>query len=424
MTQQLNHSPAAERSRHTIRRYIYSICVLAIFVLGIFMGRSSADTSTAASSSSVVNSDSKSAQAVDFAPFWQIWNKVQTKSVHRPADEQQMFYGAIAGMVASLGDPYSVYFTPEIAKQFQEELDGTFSGIGAEVGIKDGRVVIIAPLPESPAEAAGLQAGDFINEVNDKSTEGLAVEEAVKLIRGPQATTVALLIERKGKAPFKVLITRRTIELKSVTQQILPGDIMFMTISSFNDQTLPQFDQAIKVAQDKKIKGLIVDLRNDPGGFFDGAIAVASEWLEPKDVVVAERGKGAGDRSEFISVGTHRLRGIPTVVLINGGSASASEIVAGALQDQGKATIIGEKSFGKGSVQEYEELADGSAIKLTVALWYTPKDRSIDTSGIQPDIVIEPKKDVAGQQESYVLKKDPLKDVFVQRALQFLKTGK
>lgn len=424
MTEQ-HISPAVARSHSALRRYLLSICLVIVFGVGVFVGRSTMKASAATESVSNKAATNENVKDIDFQPFWDVWNKVQTKFVRRPADQQQMFYGAIQGMVASLGDPYSVYFTPEVAKQFQEELDGSFSGIGAEVGMKNAHVIVIAPLPESPAEAAGLRAGDYVAEINGKSTEGLTVEAAVKQIRGPQGTKVELTLVREGtKEPIKVSITRKTIELKSVTQQILPGNIMFMTITSFNDQTLPQFDQAISVALDKKVKGLVVDLRNNPGGFFDGAIAVASEWLDPNAVVVAERGKGDGARKEFFSTGSHRLRGIPTTVLINGGSASASEIVAGALQDQNKAKLIGEKSFGKGSVQEYEELPDGSALKLTIALWYTPNDRSINESGIVPDILIEPKKEAAPVPESYVARRDPMKDATVLRALQYLNSKK
>ena len=424
MTEQ-HISPAVERSHSALRRYLLSICLVAVFGFGIFVGRSTMKASAATASVSNKTTSTDTAKDVDFEPFWDVWDKVQSKFVRRPADQQQMFYGAIQGMVASLGDPYSVYFTPEVAKQFQEELDGSFSGIGAEVGMKNSHVIVIAPLPESPAEAAGLRAGDYVAEIDGKSTDGLTVEAAVKQIRGPQGTKVELTLVRENvKTPIKVTIIRKTIELKSVTQQILPGNIMLMTITSFNDQTLPQFDQAISVALDKKVKGVVVDLRNNPGGFFDGAIAVASEWLDPNAVVVAERGKGDGARKEFFSTGSHRLRGIPTAVLINGGSASASEIVAGALQDQNKAKLIGEKSFGKGSVQEYEELPDGSALKLTIALWYTPNDRSINESGIQPDIIIEPKKGAAAEQESYVTRKDPMQDATVVRALQYLNTKK
>lgn len=432
MNDPTTNSTPAERAKFTLRRYSCAALIVAIFVVGVFIGRSSVSDSsahgTAQAPITIKNRDYKNASAkdLDFKQFWQVWSKVQDKYVKRPADEQQMFYGAIAGMVASLGDPYSVYFTPEIAQQFQEELEGSFSGIGAEVGMKDNRVVIIAPLPESPAEAAGLRPGDYIAEINEKSTAGLSVEEAVKQIRGPEGTDVTLTIEREGaKGSTKITIKRRKIELKSVTHQMLPDNVLLITLSSFNEQTMPQFNAAIATAQQKKVSGIVLDLRNNPGGYFDTAISVASEWLMPGQVVVAEREGKDAQSQEFKTVGSHRLRGIKTAVLINGGSASASEIVAGALQDHQMAKVIGTKSFGKGSVQEYEELADGSALKLTVALWYTPKDRSINESGIQPDVVIEEKKDVVNDGASVIAaRKDPTKDEYIQRALQYIKTGK
>ncbi|OGH67612.1 MAG: hypothetical protein A3C15_01315, partial [Candidatus Magasanikbacteria bacterium RIFCSPHIGHO2_02_FULL_50_9b] len=393
----------AERSKFTMRRYTCSMLVVIIFVCGVFIGRTTVDDGNAKSvkkaASAIKNKEARSTaqRNIDFQQFWSVWSKIQEKYVKRPADEQQLFYGAISGLVASLGDPYSVYFTPEIAKQFQEELDGSFSGIGAEVGMKENRVVIIAPLADSPAEAAGVSSGDYIVEIDGKLTTGLSVEQAVKQIRGPQGTNVVLTVEREGKQELiKITITRRKIELKSVTHQLMPDNTLLITITSFNEQTMGQLNAAIATAQSKKVKGIIVDLRNNPGGYFETSIAVASEWLAAREAVVAEREGADATRREFYTTGAHRLRGIKTVVLINNGSASASEIVAGALQDHGVATVIGTKSFGKGSVQEYEELPDGSALKLTIALWYTPKDRSINEQGIQPDIVIEEKK--AGEQ--------------------------
>ena len=418
--------PAAVRSEHTVRRFVTIFFAIALLVVGVLIGRASvlthAPTQNKFTTSALKNSGTR--PNVDFTEFWEIWNKIQTKFVHRPGDEQKMYKGAIAGMVASLNDPYSVYFTPEIAQQFQEELEGTFFGIGAEIGMKNNRVVIVTPLPDSPAEAAGIRAGDFIVAIDGKETTGFSSEEAAKRIRGHEGTTVTLAIERVNtKSRVDYVITRKKIELKSVTQKILPGDIMLMTVTSFNEQTIPQFNDAIAKVQEKKIKGIIVDLRNDPGGYFEGAIAFASEWLEPNQIVVAERGNGSVQRTEFSSNGLHRLRGIPTTVLINEGSASASEIVAGALQDHKVAKLIGQKSFGKGSVQEYEQLSDGSALKLTVALWFTPLDRSINESGIQPDIVLTEKKSGADDANRGFLK-DPLKDQTIQRAVQFLRTGK
>lgn len=410
------------------------VLIIAIFILGVFVGRvtqSSASVDGATGSSVVIkNKDyvGTSNKAIDFKQFWQVWTQIQEKYVTRPADEQKMFQGAIAGMVASLEDPYSVYFTPQIADQFEEELGGTFSGIGAEVGMKNNRVVIVAPLPETPAEAAGLLPGDYIVEVDGNPTMGLSVDEVVKKIRGEQGTDVTLTIERDGKkGQSKFTIKRNKIELKSVTYKTVGDNVMLITLSGFNDQTEKQFDVAINAALAQKAKGIILDLRNNPGGYFETSILVASEWLQEKQLVVVEREGEKGARKEFFTNGKYRLHGIPTTVLINKGSASASEIVAGALQDHKAATIIGAQSFGKGSVQEYQELPDGSALKLTIALWFTPNDRSINESGITPDIVIaDPKpEDEAGNAEALIAaRKDPTKDPYIQRALQFLKTGK
>lgn len=424
----------AERSKFLIRRGISLTLFVVVFASGLLVGRTSVGDSmakTAKKAASVIkNRDARATtkQQIDFQQFWNVWSKVQEKYVKRPADEQQMFYGAIAGMVASLGDPYSVYFTPDIAKQFQEELDGSFSGIGAEVGLKNNRIVIVSPLSESPAEAAGILPGDYVVEINGQSTTGLSVEQAVKQIRGPQGTQVTLTIEREGASgtTTPITITRRKIELKSVTHQFLPDNTILITLTSFNEQTMPQFNAAVTAATAKKASSIILDLRNNPGGYFETSIAVASEWLATRQSVVAEREGSSNTRREFYTTGNHRLRGVKTAVLINNGSASASEIVAGALQDHGAAKVIGVKSFGKGSVQEYEELSDGSALKLTVALWYTPNDRSINEQGIQPDIVIEEKKlsEKEATEAIIAARKDPLKDEYVKRALQYLKTGK
>jgi carboxyl-terminal processing protease len=217
---------------------------------------------------------------------------------------------------------------------------------------------------------------------------------------------------------------RDKIEIKSVVADELEPGVVRIVISSFDEQTHQLFTKAVAFAQEKKAKKIILDLRNDPGGFFDGAIEVASEFLDDNQVVVAERGAGQTQRQEFVTTGAHRLHGIPLVVLINGGSASASEIVAGALQDHKVATVVGTKSFGKGSVQEYEQLPDGAALKLTVALWYTPNDRSINSEGIKPDVVVEPAKPTGKPDDvvdPLVLRKDWKRDLMIMKALEILK---
>lgn len=432
-------SPAHERARKIMRRYLFGFFVVLVFGVGVVLGHSSdapvltavlkkARLASDISCSPIKNRDATPAvsQSVDFNEFWSVWDTIEKKSVKRPVDEIQLYHGALAGLVGSLGDPYSVYFPPDIAEQFQEELQGSFSGIGAEVGAKDGRIVIVSALAGTPADRAGLKTADIISEIDSKSTAGLTVDEAVKRIRGPEGTTVVLTIDRTQgqKAPFQVTIKRERIALQSVTHTDLPDGVMLITIKSFDEQTDKLFQDAVAAAQEKKSRGIILDLRNNPGGFFDTSISVASEWLQDAQTVVAERGAGETSRHDYTTVGSHRLYGIPTVVLVNGGTASAAEIVSGALQDHQAATIIGTKSFGKGSVQEYEQLPDGSGLKLTVALWYTPNDRSINELGITPDIALSDAQDTQTSSGDAFSKKDWTSDAAIQRALLFLRNKK
>ncbi|MEY4723057.1 MAG: hypothetical protein RLZZ324_570 [Candidatus Parcubacteria bacterium] len=329
---------------------------------------------------------------VDFQQFWDVWKTVKAKHVYpENTSDKKLFYGAIAGMVGSLGDPYSVYFDPEFAQKFNQQLEGTFDGIGAEIGIKSDTLTVIAPLPGTPAEKAGIKAGDRIYAIDGTDTTGMSTDDAVTRIRGKKGTQVKLLIGRDGlKDPKEIVITRSTIVTQAVkweTKKLADGrKIGVITLSQFNDQVDAKFNQAVKAMLADDVKGIVLDLRNDPGGYLDAAVTVAGEWIHEDTVVIEKYNDGKQDK--YPSKGLARLDGIPTVVLINGGSASASEIVAGALQDDGKALLIGEKSFGKGSVQDYSSFDDGSALKLTVALWYTPKDRSINKAGIEPDVKV------------------------------------
>ncbi len=329
---------------------------------------------------------------VDFKGFWDTWKEVKARSVHQPVSDVKMYYGAIAGMVASLGDPYSVYFDPETAQKFTKDLEGTFDGIGAEIGIKNDQLTVIAPLPGTPAAVAGLRAGDKIYGIDGMDTIGMAVENAVNRIRGTKGTKVKLLIGRDGvKAPKEYEITRETITVEPVKWKMVKAGankhLAVITITHFNEQTTSMFNDAVRSSLMQNPDGIILDLRNNPGGFLDAAVIVAGDWIH-KDVIVTE--KFSDDtKKNYPSDGIARLADLPTIVLVNGGSASASEIVAGALQDAGKAILVGEKTFGKGSVQDYRELPDGSALKLTVALWLTPKGRSINKEGIAPDVEVK-----------------------------------
>ncbi|MFA5134064.1 MAG: S41 family peptidase [Patescibacteria group bacterium] len=365
--------------------------LLATFFIGFYVGKKVEYSKTnSANIQNLVNKDAKPGFAldkeVDFNLFWSIWNRVKQDYVKQPVDEVKMFYGAISGMVASLGDPYSIFLEPKIAEEFQQELAGEFEGIGAEIGIKNNALTIVAPLLDSPSEKAGIKAGDVILTIDGKDTTGLALDEAVQMIRGKKGTKVKLLINREGfKAPQEFQVTRDKIVVKSV-QWSMQGDYAYIKVLQFGNDTARDFNKVIGSVILKNPKGIILDLRNNPGGYLDAAIEMAGEWI-PDDIVVYEKYK---DQQEgFRAHGKGRLKDYKTIVLINKGSASGSEIVAGALQDYNKAILVGEKSFGKGSVQDYKEYGDGSALKMTIALWLTPNGNSINGQGIEPNFKVE-----------------------------------
>lgn len=330
------------------------------------------------------------ARSVDFDQFWEVWRLLDERFYKQPLSEEDMLYGAMRGLAEATGDPYTVFFKPTIAEEFKQSLDGKFEGIGAEIGIKDGQLQIVAPLPDTPAATAGLLPKDAILAIDGEDTLGLIVEEAVLRIRGEKGSTVVLTVGRmKNGAPttFDVSIIRDTIVVPSVRLDYPQKGIARITVTHFNSDTVNEFSTAVETARAEDIVGVVLDLRNNPGGFLDRAIAIAGEWVGDRIVVIEERQGEPVD--EFHGTGNSRLEGIPTVVLVNEGSASASEIVAGALQDYGMATVVGTTTFGKGSVQDFTELENGAAVKITVAEWKTPLGRSINDVGITPDIIVE-----------------------------------
>lgn len=328
-------------------------------------------------------------QDIDFGLFWDVWDSIEKNYVDKDdISEKKMFYGALRGLAGSLGDPYTVFMDPKINKDFQDDLAGTFEGIGAEIGIKNDILTIIAPLPDMPAENAGLKAGDKILAINGTSTIGMTVDEAVSRIRGPKDTEVILSISREDLDEIKdIVIKRGTIIVKSI-KTVFEDNIYTIKISSFGNDTNELFDGAVREILEKNPKGIIIDLRNNPGGYLDTAIEIASEWIEDGTIVTEQYSEATGVENQHSSRGRARLKEYPTVVLVNGGSASASEIVAGALQDYALATVVGGQTYGKGSVQTLENLSDGSSLKITIAKWLTPKGRSINDEGIKPDIDI------------------------------------
>lgn len=324
---------------------------------------------------------------VDFNLYWQVWNLLKEQYLRRPVSDLKLFYGSIEGMVESLDDPHTVFLDPDITKEFTQELAGKFEGIGAEIGIKDNVLKIVAPLPDTPADRAGVQAGDHIVKIDGRDTTGISIEQAVREIRGPKGTEVVLTIYRKDfDAPQDFVIVRGQITVPSVKSEFRDDGIVVVNLYQFGQTTMQDFEAVVLEALTRGSKGIILDLRNNPGGFLDAAIRVAEEWVPRGQMIVIQQNK---DRVEFRSRGPARLAGTPTVVLVNGGSASGSEIVAGALQDYEFATIIGTQTFGKGSVQDFQMLDDGSALKFTIAEWLTPLGRSIDENGITPNEIIE-----------------------------------
>ncbi len=395
------------------RRIVFFLLAIALaFGAGFTFGKPSQHEASAAGKSlgktatSLIVTDGTDPAApsdikpgADFQEFWDLWRLLKERYYKQPVDEQKMFYGAMAGMTAALEDPYTTFFEPKTATEFSQELQGKFEGIGAEIGIKDDQLQIISPLEGLPAEKAGLRPGDWILSIDKQDTTNMSVEKAVSLIRGTKGTSVTLTIGRKTTVKDKLghakpqldtkdyTVVRDTIVVASVHTKYLANGIALIEITHFNEDTDTLFAKAVEDVSAKNPKGIILDLRNDPGGFLDRATAVAGAWVG-KDVVVVERQQGKMT-DQIRGTTEPRFGTIPTVVLVNQGSASAAEIVAGALQDYGKAKLVGMKTYGKGSVQDYIDLGDGSAVKITIAEWMTPNGRLIDKLGIDPDVTVD-----------------------------------
>lgn len=347
---------------------------------------------------------------INFGLFWDVWDRVNKQFVGS-INNQTMVYDAIKGALSSLDDPYTLFLTPDELKRFKEDLGGSFSGIGAEIENRNGAITILTPLTDSPAAKAGLKPKDVVVKIDDKSTEGMLVNDAIKLIRGDKGTTVKLTIAREGEEKLlEIPIVRDTIVIKSVSWEMKSDNIGYIKVNQFGDDTEQLFRQALDEMVAKKPKGLIVDVRNNPGGYLDTAVNMSSYLLNERGAIVKQKDK-KGSILELKATKAPLITGTPLVVLVNGSSASASEIFAGAMQDYGRAKLVGEKTFGKGSVQELQDLDNGAAVRITIAKWLTPKDRAIDKEGIKPDI------EVALTDEDYAAGRDPQLD----KAFELLK---
>lgn len=360
-------------------------------------------------------------EEVNLSLFWEAWNKLFEKYVEpKKLDTEKMIYGAISGMVDSLDDPYTIFLPPQETQKFLEEVSGQFQGIGIEIGVKKGQLQVISPLEGTPAKKAGLRAGDKIIKVDDKLTANLSIEEAVKLIKGPKGTEVVLTIAREGWQDTKEFKIKRDIinvpslkwELISKNKQAKePKDIAHIKIYQFSEKAGFEFRKAANEILRSPAKKIILDLRNNPGGYLEVAQEIAGWFLERGEIVTSEDFNNKKETIYFKAKGNSRLLNYPLVVIINQGTASASEILAAALRDNRGVKIIGEKSFGKGSVQELENLSKKSSLKITVANWLTPKGSQINGLGLEPDVKVEM------TDEDYEQDRDPQLD----KALEILK---
>lgn len=363
--------------------------------------------------------DSTPDQSADLSDFWQAWNALEEHYVITHASStlpstRDRIFGAISGLASAYGDPYTLFFPPEEAKKFQENISGSFAGVGMQIDVKDGKLIVVAPLKGTPAERAGVKAGDYILSINGTSTDGLSVDKAVEEIRGPAGTVVDLSLLRDGHA-IQVSLTRDTIQVPETDDGLdAKTGVYHIALYEFTSNSAALFNQAFERFKASGSDKLLFDLRGNPGGYLDAAVDIASHFLPRGARVVTEDFGGKEDTVVHTSLGYNDVpRGTRIAVLVDGGSASAAEILAGALQDHNVATVIGSRSFGKGSVQSLFDL-DGGSLKVTVARWVTPNGHWIMGNGITPDISVAFTKDDAAA------KRDPQKD----RATAFLTTGK
>ncbi len=369
-----------------LKIFLPLIVALAVIVAGVFyvgyrLGTAEPNTILVKGITNIGDDD----VTADFGLFWDVWKKLKDEHLHgADVKDQELIYGAIGGMTAALKDPNTAFLPPEDSKKFEEDIKGEFGGIGAEIGIKNDQLVVISPLKGSPAEKTGIKSGDKIIKIDDAFTAGLSVSEAVKKIRGPIGTVVTLSILRgewKDTKDFE--ITRQTINVPSLDWEIKDG-IMVVKLYNFNEKAALSFYDPGVNALTNRVDGMVLDLRNNPGGYLEIAVHLAGWFLKKGEIVTSEHFRTGPDKV-FRANNNSSLSKLPMVVLVNGGSASASEILAGALHDNRGIPIVGEKSFGKGTVQELQPLRDGSQLKITVANWVRPNGEVIDKKGITPD---------------------------------------
>ncbi|OGL31337.1 hypothetical protein A3F37_03160 [Candidatus Saccharibacteria bacterium RIFCSPHIGHO2_12_FULL_41_12] len=386
--------------------FVRNIAIISfIFLLGAYFGKYSYKfTPDRVYQKSLQTQNAK----LNYSDVDQVYDQLKN-NFDGQLDQQKLNDGLKEGLVRSAGDPYTEYFTADESKEFSDELSGSFEGIGAELSKNDKYVEVVSPISGYPADKAGIRAKDVVAEINGETAYDISVSQAVKKIRGPKGTKVKLKIVRDGK-PLDFEVTREQITLPSVTSEIIDG-VGVIKVSRFGDDTARLTRAAAVDFKTKNVKGIVLDLRNDPGGLLDASVDLTSLWLDQNQLVVEEKRGGKSIRKLNAS-GDNILKGVPTVVLINSGSASASEIIAGALSDHKFATLIGEKSYGKGSVQQVVNLAGGASLKVTIARWFTPNGKNIDKQGIKPD------QEIKITDDDYKNNKDPQKDAAITKLRQ------
>lgn len=385
-----------EKTNHS-RRFIIGGVIFGLVLFAFYAGYQKGKYGTAMTEAPIAPNEASfrgtaegQDASIDFSLFWKVWNLLKDKYVEQESlDAKVLFYGAIKGMLAATGDPYTTFFDPKENKEFKEELSQSFDGIGAEMQMKDGILTVVAPLDSSPAEKAGIRAGDKVLKINGESTENLDLQEAVDKIRGPRGTEVVLSLFHPDEDELReVSVQRDVIMVKSVTVE-MRDSIAVIRITRFGEETTDEFENAVAEARKQSARGILLDVRNNPGGFLDAAVDLGGYFLPPGSVVVMEE-DAKKDRKSLKTHGNNIFGNLPVVILINEGSASASEILAaGIRENRSDVILVGEKSFGKGSVQELIPTSSNTSVKITVARWLTPNGNQINKVGINPDVEVK-----------------------------------
>lgn len=383
--------------------YIWGSLIIVVFIFlgGLFVG---------AGQTPVFASESSQRKGVSMTTFWRVWELVHKKyATENVIDGDKLIYGAISGMVEALDDPYSTFLPPKEDKEFRVNLKGRFSGVGMEVAFREGQLVVVAPLKGTPADKAGILPGDIVVEIDGVDTQGMDMDEAISLIRGEKGTTVVLTMFRNSEEIIEISVVRDTIVVPTIKTELRQDGIFVISLYNFGPDATSEFRRGLREFMQSGSQKLILDLRGNPGGFLDSAVEITSWFLPAGKVIVTEDFGNDQEDKDMRSRGNDILGDdVSMMVLVDGGSASASEIVAGALQDHGVAKIVGSKTFGKGSVQELIKITDDTSLKITIARWLTPDGRSISEGGLTPDFEVE------RTQEDFINDRDPQLDMAVK----------